>query len=543
MTAAPKLLLGPIVRGTAPKDLTVWVELDRPCKVDVNGTRVSTFCIAGHHYALVPLRPVTPDVISISYSVIADGSLLWPPPEIGPSAATIALPVVNSAIQIAGGSCRQQAPEPLWFRRKSSSYGDLGPDALATLAHEIESGVRPAPHLILLTGDQVYADEKHESVECRLAIRRGGPPEFGRPDVTSFEEYTWLYQHTWAHPKIRRLLATVPSLMVFDDHDIIDDWNTSQSWAAEMSEKNWWSDRVISGLMAYWVYQHVGNLSSAQRSDDPLFAAISAADDGAEVLETFCDLMTRNDAPKGASWSYSHTLDDRLCIAVVDSRCGRVLDPDSRSVLSPYDWRWLEQLVKTTPAEHLLVVTSVPWLLPDGIQRLERRVSSLINSDRGFISRVGEFLRQAVDLEHWAAFGNSARRLAAVLDTFQADDCQRGSVTVLSGDVHFAYTAELPLPSGRIANQVVASPLRQSEYTFERAARRIAMSRFCRRLLRRHADLAYDVTNGPWFRNNVAHFSYTHGAARARISQARTRRARSHPKLETVFETALTRQR
>ena len=28
--------------------------------------------------------------------------------------------------------------------------------------------------------------------------------------------------------------------MIFDDHDVIDDWNTSAAWLAEMRATPWW---------------------------------------------------------------------------------------------------------------------------------------------------------------------------------------------------------------------------------------------------------------------------------------------------------------
>ncbi len=51
--------------------------------------------------------------------------------------------------------------------------------------------------------------------------------------------------------------------MIFDDHDIRDDWNTSWTWREEMDDTSWWRLRIVSGLGSYWVYQHLGNLSAA----------------------------------------------------------------------------------------------------------------------------------------------------------------------------------------------------------------------------------------------------------------------------------------
>ncbi|MEU2014316.1 hypothetical protein ABZ529_36035, partial [Nocardia sp. NPDC019302] len=47
-----------------------------------------------------------------------------------------------------------------------------------------------------------------------------------RGEVVSFREYAELYHESWADPEIRWLMSTVPTSMIFDDHDVRDDWNT-----------------------------------------------------------------------------------------------------------------------------------------------------------------------------------------------------------------------------------------------------------------------------------------------------------------------------
>ena len=51
----PTLVLGPLLRYTGSTQATVWVETDAPCEVAVLGARQRTFCVEGHHYALVVL--------------------------------------------------------------------------------------------------------------------------------------------------------------------------------------------------------------------------------------------------------------------------------------------------------------------------------------------------------------------------------------------------------------------------------------------------------------------------------------------------------
>ena len=60
---------------------------------------------------------------------------------------------------------------------------------------------------------------------------------------------------------MRWLLSVVPTAMIFDDHDVHDDWNTSAAWRRDYQAKPWWRDRITGAYMSYWIYQHLGNLS------------------------------------------------------------------------------------------------------------------------------------------------------------------------------------------------------------------------------------------------------------------------------------------
>ena len=86
--------------------------------------------------------------------------------------------------------------------------------------------------------------------------------------IADFEEYTRLYRESWSEPDIRWLLSTVPTVMIFDDHDVHDDWNISWLWVEEMRAKPWWEARITGAFMAYWIYQHLGNLSPPELEDD-----------------------------------------------------------------------------------------------------------------------------------------------------------------------------------------------------------------------------------------------------------------------------------
>src|SRR5690606_7411209 len=126
-------------------------------------------------------------------------------------------------------------------------------------------------------GDQVYADETTDEMRAFVESRRdtGQPPG---DELADYEEYAHLYRLAWSDPVNRWLLSTVPSLMIFDDHDVRDDWNTSQTWREQMEAKPWWHGRIVAALASYWVYQHVGNLSVAERAEDEIWQRIAGHD-------------------------------------------------------------------------------------------------------------------------------------------------------------------------------------------------------------------------------------------------------------------------
>ena len=65
--------------------------------------------------------------------------------------------------------------------------------------------------------------------------------------------------------------------MVFDDHEIHAEWRISQGWLDEMNAEPWFDDHIRAGLMAYWVFQHLGNLSPAELAEGELYDEVRAA--------------------------------------------------------------------------------------------------------------------------------------------------------------------------------------------------------------------------------------------------------------------------
>ncbi|GGM20227.1 alkaline phosphatase D family protein [Dactylosporangium sucinum] len=439
------LVLGPVLRRVEDDKATIWVETARPATVEVDaapaGGAARTFSVHGHHYALVVVSGL-PEAAVTQYTVKIDGVQVWPRPDDPAPPPVIRTRPPGAPVRLVFGSCREASP---------LSVTRYPPDALDAYSGRLIESIRSAaptewPDLLVLLGDQVYADETPEKIQRWLRNRRSSRrADAPSTQVVDFHEYTKLYLDSWTDPEIRWLLSTVPSVMIFDDHEIIDDWNTSQRWREQMEQLSWWPQRIQAGLASYWVYQHLGNLSPGALAECPIYAAVVSAGDATEILDEF---GSRADRDRG-SYRWSYTVDiDRTRLVMVDNRAARELEQGKRAMLLDSEWAWF---AKQLPGDydHLLIGSSLPWLLPPAIHHLEATTEKLAESPRPWVGRLGEKLRQAVDLEHWAAFGRSFDALSALLSQIGAG--QGGvapppaTISVLSGDVHHSYAAKARL--------------------------------------------------------------------------------------------------
>ncbi|MBB6453774.1 hypothetical protein HNQ94_002225 [Salirhabdus euzebyi] len=75
-------------------------------------------------------------------------------------------------------------------------------------------------------------------------------------------------------PSVRRLLANIPTYMIFDDHDLTDDWNISHDWQKNVSNSHLGRHVIANGLAAYWAFQGWGN--DPEAFDDTFIELMSA---------------------------------------------------------------------------------------------------------------------------------------------------------------------------------------------------------------------------------------------------------------------------
>ena len=566
----PKLILGPLLRYAGETDATIWVETDAPCAVEVtanglpdglpnglpNGPqhRSPTFTVEGHHYALVRLTGLRPASL-YEYSVKLDGATVWPEENAGFPPSTIKTTGSDGELVLAYGSCRVAVPHepPYTLERGTVRRGGLDGrrferDALFALAHEIKDSPRDTwPDALLMLGDQIYADEPSPGALEFIKSRRD--PEHP-PGVADFEEYTRLYHEAWGHPTMRWLLSTIPSAMIFDDHDVHDDWNTSKAWVEKMRDEPWWEERIVGAFSSYWIYQHLGNLSPGELEDSDLYRRILRSDDATRVLREFAYQADRQ--VEGTRWSY-HRDFGNVRLIVADSRAGRILTPGKRSMLDAREWEWLREKV-TGDFDHLLFGTSMPFLLSPGFHHLEAASEAICDGALGRpAARFGEFLRQHVDLEHWPAFHASFNALASLLHSVAAGERSEGeapaSVVVLSGDVHHGYLARATFANGthNPVYQAVGSPLRNPLGTPERLFMRAGWSwpveRFGRWLSRLSGVTDPRVRwrlvhRFPWFDNHISTLRLSKRRAVLKVEKT-TPETAGEPHLERILEKRL----
>ncbi|MEE1730016.1 alkaline phosphatase D family protein [Streptomyces microflavus] len=560
------LRLGPLLRYVdweSGSTATVWAEASRPCTVEVRcadgaSGASPTFAVAGHHYALVVVEGLTPGTTT-AYEVLIGDRRVWPPEDTLLPPSTITTPPVagtdgaaavteGPGVRISFGSCR-------WAASPGGGQDPVGPDALVTLAARLAADpAAERPDVLLLLGDQVYADETSEATRQRLAARRDLREAPGA-EVADFEEYTCLYDESWRDPEVRWLLSTVPSCMIFDDHDVIDDWNTSAAWQRDIRATPWWHERIVSGLMSYWVYQHLGNLSPAELAADPLYATVTASPDGTEALRRFA---AETDAdPARTRWSYQRIF-GRVQLLMVDTRAARVLDEERRAMLDDDEARWLRERVLENPAayDHLLIGSSLPWLLPPLVHDAETWNAALCAGARGGRwARFGEKLRRAADLEHWAAFPDSFGRFTELLRRAGSGPDAPATVCVLSGDVHHAYIAEPHWPATTPGGapdahilQLTCSPVHNSVPRSIRLGFRFGWSRVGRhigRLLTRHgrtepSPVTWSRAGGPWFGNQL--MTLTLRGRNSALTLVQAKSVAGGNQLVSVLERSLTRE-
>jgi hypothetical protein len=206
--------------------------------------------------------------------------------------------------------------------------------------------------------------------------------------------------------------------------------------------------------------------------------------------------------------------------------------------------------------DHLLLGTSLPFLLAPGMHHLEAWNEAVCRGVWGrSAARAGEYLRQLLDLEHWAAFQRSFVHLARLLRSVGAGERSDGpppaSIVLLSGDVHHGYLNEIGFGDGASVEsgvyQVVSSPLRNPLGLPERLGLSAGWTRTGELVGRALAHLAGVeeppvrwrlMHEEPWFDNHVSTLEIRGREATLKVERTTPEDA-GEPRLYTILERRL----
>ena len=133
------------------------------------------------------------------------------------------------------------------------------------------------------------ADEKKARSDAELSALT--PDDLARELEALSVDHVWkIYRRLRSHqelllrferglPKVRRALANVPTYMIFDDHDVTDDWNLNPIWCERVlkEETSLGRQLVRNALAAYVLFQDWGNDPQRYRSGTPANVLANAA--------------------------------------------------------------------------------------------------------------------------------------------------------------------------------------------------------------------------------------------------------------------------
>jgi hypothetical protein len=273
-------------------------------------------------------------------------------------------------------------------------------------------------HLLLLGGDQVYADEMWDKVDimkdwARKTFANGNKAKASdtmRRTLDAF--YFGLYIEHWSQPAMAQMMAHVPAITMWDDHDIIDGWG---SYPVERQNCDVYGAIWNSAVKAFAVFQQ--HLKEDERRPGTIG---DAAPDWWKQTAT-ADKPTEQ--RKGA-FSFAYKVGS-VAIIAIDMRSQRTSESQ---VIGKAHWDeiydWIKQGIPGDVV-HLLVMSSIPVVYP-GFDTLEKLL--------GFIPGHQDLEDDLRD--HWNSVPHKDERVRMVRNLLEAPGKVR--VTLLSGDVHVA---------------------------------------------------------------------------------------------------------
>ncbi|MFC0337062.1 alkaline phosphatase family protein [Kushneria avicenniae] len=224
-------------------------------------------------------------------------------------------------------------------------------------------------------------------------------------------------------PAVRRVMAHLPVYMIFDDHDVTDDWNLTAQWERTALEHPF-SRRIMgNALMGYLICQGWGN--APEHFDGPMMTR----------LETYCRAPeeAHHSAMIEALFRFEHwhySLPTHPAMVVLDTRTRRWRSENGLHKPSGLmDWEALTELQQELMGHDAVIMVSAAPVF--GVKLIE------------IVQRVFVWFNRPllVDAENWMSHRGAAY---VMLNIFRHRNTPQNFV-VLSGDVHYSFAYDVQL--------------------------------------------------------------------------------------------------
>lgn len=408
-----RIRTGPILGATDASSAIVWLEwadAPEPAKLVMEGRQLTSAELISTHpsVGIYRLKGLEPDT-TYAYRFVPED-----PGRPGP------FPLRSSPAGLADGSIALVSCNRWQLYRADPTSADR---IWTDLAHQIgKSKLRAVFHV----GDQIYADEVWDAIsnahlerQQRRVTPRSEQEKWCQANRRYWvEAYRDLYRETWnpAHP-LAEVLARVPNLMIWDDHDIHDGYGSRPT--------DFWLpfNRVAEvATQAYREYQHPLN--------PPLATAL------------------RRSFPWTLRWP-------GIEIYAMDLRSDRKYDANPSQIVGDEQWTalraWKDSRLAHDPEDPssfgaitFLVASTPPLLFGKTDSPLYALIPDLVDDLR----------------DQWVHGSNTEELEKLLVFCDQLGTEKRTRVIVLSGDIHIHHLIRCTKRSGGLVfHQVTSSPV------------------------------------------------------------------------------------
>lgn len=224
---------------------------------------------------------------------------------------------------------------------------------------------------------------------------------------------------------LRRVMANVPTYMMFDDHDVTDDWNLSEKNSTALKSQPLSRRLATNALAACWGFQFWGNdperfgVKKLKQPIQSYYGLDADSEQRAAAVEKV--LLDQQ------FWQY--TVPVHPPVVVLDTRTRReFLSKSKLALMNDEAFKLLDDdlnrlMASCRDSKNLILLSSTPVYGFSAIEKLQLKFDKAK-------------LKVALDREPWIA---SKQALARLVDTL-AQHTSLKHIVVLSGDVHYGFS-------------------------------------------------------------------------------------------------------